>query len=551
MALSQDCIDYRDRQQMRTQRWILWGVLGAMGVHAGVIPLWRWLPSDAAQLTTKDRIQLTVMPPQPEEIADDAASADPAAPSAVAPTDIAAPSPSSQSSISPPSAVAVAPAIPPPAIEDTVSSPAETADEEVPLESESGVEEPETEEPPELAENISEPEFEEPEIAEPAIEESNHDADNADALASEAEPTEAEPELDSAITDPAVDEVDSEIATVPDADETAIDEAASAALTGNRSAVETSASGFADALSRLFGNGETPTAEEAEPTGGNGAATPNGPAINDVARNTGPDEPASTGTGTPGDDTAPGTSANDSRTVSCRQCGRPDYPATALDAGIEGQPIVRAQFDGNGNVIGVTLERPSGNAALDQAALSAVRNWQFDTGGQSGSVPVEIPFVIEGSEQHQEAQQQGDRDAATVRDEAPAADSSPANQPVHSAADTPESSPNELDGIVTDSASDDAVTGSSPTETDNAPNEDATADNAAEPEATSEIVNEPEPSAAEDTSSPTADNPESFDNTPEPVPEGPSPEPELPTVEPENEPAASSGAAEDSSEASE
>lgn len=70
MALSRDCINYRDRQQVRTQRWVLWGILGAVGVHAGVIPMWRWLPSSAAQLATEERIQLTVMPPSPEAIAE-------------------------------------------------------------------------------------------------------------------------------------------------------------------------------------------------------------------------------------------------------------------------------------------------------------------------------------------------------------------------------------------------------------------------------------------------------------------------------------------------
>ncbi|NJL86262.1 MAG: hypothetical protein HC886_10175 [Leptolyngbyaceae cyanobacterium SM1_1_3] len=41
MALSEDCIYYRDRQQTRTQRWVMLGLLGAIGVHG-------WWPTFAA-----------------------------------------------------------------------------------------------------------------------------------------------------------------------------------------------------------------------------------------------------------------------------------------------------------------------------------------------------------------------------------------------------------------------------------------------------------------------------------------------------------------------
>lgn len=235
--------------------------------------------------------------------------------------------------------------------------------------------------------------------------------------------------------------------------------------------------------------------------------------------------------------------------MSCRQCGRPAYPAAALDAGIEGQPIVRAQFDSNGNVTGVILERPSGNAALDQAALSAVRNWQFDTGGQSGSVPVEIPFVIEGSERHQEAQQQGDRNAATVRDEAPTAELNPAAQPVESAADLPESG---LDAIG------DPVVEAEPAAADDDANENAaTAVDAAteaeesEPVPSPEVVDESVPAEADNAVPSAAEEPEPIEDTSEPVPASPPPESEQPAAEPTTEPAAPSEPVENSEAASE
>ncbi len=114
-----------------------------------------------------------------------------------------------------------------------------------------------------------------------------------------------------------------------------------------------------------------------------------------------------------------------SRTVRCRSCDRPSYPASALADGIEGEPKINVQFDANGNVVSVTLVHTSGNPELDQAALASAQRWRFDAGGQSGSVSVEIPFVIEGSDRHREAQQQGERESATIPDPGPTADSGP------------------------------------------------------------------------------------------------------------------------------
>ncbi|MDA0674628.1 MAG: hypothetical protein O3C67_13115, partial [Cyanobacteria bacterium] len=39
MALSQNCRQQRDREQALTQRWLRWGVLGAVGLHGGLLPL--------------------------------------------------------------------------------------------------------------------------------------------------------------------------------------------------------------------------------------------------------------------------------------------------------------------------------------------------------------------------------------------------------------------------------------------------------------------------------------------------------------------------------
>ena len=81
--------------------------------------------------------------------------------------------------------------------------------------------------------------------------------------------------------------------------------------------------------------------------------------------------------------------------ISCRRCSRPDYPEAALREGIEGTVLLQVTFDTEGNATEALVQGSSGNALLDQAAIEAVLTWEFDTNGQAGSIPVEIPFVIQ------------------------------------------------------------------------------------------------------------------------------------------------------------
>ncbi|MEO1592614.1 MAG: TonB family protein [Cyanobacteria bacterium J06632_22] len=99
-----------------------------------------------------------------------------------------------------------------------------------------------------------------------------------------------------------------------------------------------------------------------------------------------------------------------SRSVSCNPCSVPDYPLTARRAEIEGQPVINAIFDESGRVVEAVIERSSGNAAFDQAALEEARsNWRFDDPRQiGGQVSVDVIFVVEGSEQYGQAQQAGE-----------------------------------------------------------------------------------------------------------------------------------------------
>ncbi|NJK28284.1 MAG: energy transducer TonB, partial [Coleofasciculaceae cyanobacterium SM2_3_26] len=112
-----------------------------------------------------------------------------------------------------------------------------------------------------------------------------------------------------------------------------------------------------------------------------------------------------------------GGSGRGSRTVGCRRCRQPDYPEELRRQGVEGEPVVRVEFDDRGRVIGVILERSSGNPALDRAAMDAARDWRMDSGGKGGQVSVEIPFVIEGSEEYERVRERGDRRSVEIQDE--------------------------------------------------------------------------------------------------------------------------------------
>lgn len=72
----------------------------------------------------------------------------------------------------------------------------------------------------------------------------------------------------------------------------------------------------------------------------------------------------------------------------------PSYPRRALDLGQEGEVIVRALVGPGGDSREVKLWRSSGVAALDEAALRAVRRWAFEAAridGRPVEAWVEVP----------------------------------------------------------------------------------------------------------------------------------------------------------------
>jgi protein TonB len=57
---------------------------------------------------------------------------------------------------------------------------------------------------------------------------------------------------------------------------------------------------------------------------------------------------------------------------------KPEYPGLAIRRRWQGEVLLRALVDAQGNVARVEVESSSGHDILDQAALKAVRRWKFD-----------------------------------------------------------------------------------------------------------------------------------------------------------------------------
>jgi TonB family protein len=66
---------------------------------------------------------------------------------------------------------------------------------------------------------------------------------------------------------------------------------------------------------------------------------------------------------------------------------RPDYPRTAQEAGWEGTVMLRVEVLPDGNAGSVSVQRTSGHAILDDAALTAVQRWHFSP-AMDGNFPI-------------------------------------------------------------------------------------------------------------------------------------------------------------------
>jgi protein TonB len=79
----------------------------------------------------------------------------------------------------------------------------------------------------------------------------------------------------------------------------------------------------------------------------------------------------------------------------------PVYPLRSRRLGEQGRVLIHVQVTAEGTVHSVTLQKGSGSARLDEAALEAVKKWKFipaKRGQQSVSASVVVPitFSIEG-----------------------------------------------------------------------------------------------------------------------------------------------------------
>ena len=79
---------------------------------------------------------------------------------------------------------------------------------------------------------------------------------------------------------------------------------------------------------------------------------------------------------------------------------KPIYPKIAIRRGIEGDVSLRVMLTAAGVVSSVTIEKPSGSTLLDAAAVSAVKQWQFNPAMHEGepaasvtTVPIEFKLI--------------------------------------------------------------------------------------------------------------------------------------------------------------
>jgi protein TonB len=82
----------------------------------------------------------------------------------------------------------------------------------------------------------------------------------------------------------------------------------------------------------------------------------------------------------------------------------PHYPRAARLRGAEGTALLRVRIGPDGRVAELDLERSSGHADLDRAALRAVARWRFEPVGASGTwVRIPVEFRLEPTRPDEES----------------------------------------------------------------------------------------------------------------------------------------------------
>lgn len=84
-------------------------------------------------------------------------------------------------------------------------------------------------------------------------------------------------------------------------------------------------------------------------------------------------------------DPSPTATAPDTRVPRLLSASPPDYPRSALRAGLSGRVTLRIEVRANGRPGEVSVVESSGHRALDRAAISAVRRWRFEPAMHEGA----------------------------------------------------------------------------------------------------------------------------------------------------------------------
>lgn len=71
-----------------------------------------------------------------------------------------------------------------------------------------------------------------------------------------------------------------------------------------------------------------------------------------------------------------------------RNTPAPDYPPELACRQVGGEVVLNVQLAPNGVPVGVEIFRSSGNAVLDQNAVTAVKGWEFKGATAAGGKPV-------------------------------------------------------------------------------------------------------------------------------------------------------------------
>ena len=71
-----------------------------------------------------------------------------------------------------------------------------------------------------------------------------------------------------------------------------------------------------------------------------------------------------------------------------RNTPAPDYPPELACRQVGGQVVLNVQLAANGVPVGVEIFRSSGNAVLDQNAVTTVKGWEFKGATAAGGRPV-------------------------------------------------------------------------------------------------------------------------------------------------------------------